>query len=355
MSFLDRLKNWFRSEIPSDVPNYEAPAVVNEAQNEVSIPAAPATETPVQPTEAPLTPFWLENEDALRDEGVIFGLSESKAEEKIAAIRNYFSHKTANLEKTVEYLSEKIGELNLFIEQKETRINELKEKALVLENREAATHYLPRTIVGLLLSLAMCVGNYYLIDESIQPNFPQNHLFIAVGILLAGMFNLFNPKSLFHEKDTPVSWRNILEEVGMPLAASVFVFVQALEHQSVARSLALLFFTFFLFLFAGKLLLSNLTVTKNDMGLWLSNRRLEKDKVRKADGWEVELNQLKNEIDEQRVQKWQIIDELKAPEAELKRLNEKREMMIKLFESEFNLARSYREKLTNKQIKKILE
>lgn len=355
MSFLDRLKNWFRSEIPSDVPNYEAPAVVNETQNEVNTPNAPVTEVPIEPKEAPLTPFWLENEDALRDEGVIFGLSESKAEEKIAAIRNYFSHKTANLEKTVEYLSEKIGELNLFIEQKETRINELKEKALVLENREAATHHLPRTIVGLLLSLAMCVGNYYLIDESIQPNFPQNHLFIAVGVLLAGMFNLFNPKSLFHEKDTPVSWRNILEEVGMPLAASVFVFVQALEHQSVARSLALLFFTFFLFLFAGKLLLSNLTVTKNDMGLWLSNRRLEKDKVRKADGWEVELNQLKNEIDQQRVQKWQIIDELKAPEAELKRLNEKREMMIKLFESEFNLARSYREKLTNKQIKKILE
>lgn len=355
MSFLERLKNWFRSEIPADVPNYETPAIPNEPQNELNNPVSSASELTVQATEAPLTPFWLENEDALRDEGVIFGLSESKAEEKIGAIKNYFSHKAADLEKTVEYFSEKIGELNLFIEQKETRINELKEKGLALENRQAETHYLPRTIVGLLLSLAMCVGNYYLIDESIQTNFPQNHFFVALGVLLAGMFNLFNPKSLFHEKDTPVSWRNILEEVGMPLAASVFVFVQALEHQSTARALALLLFTFFLFLFAGKLLLSNLTVTKNDMSLWLSNRKLKSDKVNKAELWEIELNQLKNEIDDLRVQKWKIVDELKAPEAELKRLNEKRDMMIKLFESEFNLARSYREKLTSKQIKKILE
>ncbi|GAB3502238.1 hypothetical protein [Emticicia fontis] len=355
MSFLDRLKNWFRSEIPSEIPKNEVPAVTTEPQNEINNPVAPIAEVPAQATDIPLTPFWLENEDALRDEGVIFGLSDSKAEEKTGAIKNYFSHKTADLEKTVEYLSEKIGELNLFIGQKETRIDELKGKAQILENREAANHYLPRTIVGLLLSLAMCVGNYYLIDESIQPNFPQNHFFIALGVLLAGMFNLFNPKSLFHEKDTPVSWRNALEEVGMPLAASVFVFVQALEHQSTARALALLLFTFFLFLFAGKLLLSNLTITKNDVSMWLNNRQLKSDKVNKASEWDVEQNQLKNEIDDLRVQKWKIVDELKAPEAELKRLNERRDMMIKLFESEFNLARSYREKLTDKQIKKILE
>jgi len=354
MSFLDRLKNWFSSEKPSDAQE-ELPIIASEPQNE-AIPVVPSVEVVANQAPTPeINPFWLENEDALRDEGVIFGLSESKSEEKIGVIKNYFSHKTADLEKTVEYLSEKIGELNLFIEQKQTRINELNAKAHTLDSREASAHQLPRTVIGLLLSLAMCVGNYYLIDESIQPNFPQNHFFIALGILLAGMFNLFSATSIFHEKDTAISWRHVLEEVGMPLAASVFVFVQALEHQSVARSLALLFFVFFLFLFAGKLLLSNLTVTKNDMGLWRGNRRLEKDKVNKVSEWDVETLRLKNEIDEQRIQKWKIIDELKAPEAELKRLNEKREMMIKLFESEFNLARSYREKLTGRQIKKILE
>ncbi|UTA67836.1 hypothetical protein [Emticicia sp. 21SJ11W-3] len=354
MSLLSRLKNWLLSEQPSDVPA-EVPPVINEPPA-VSIPTGVvAVQEPTQPAELPLSPFWLENEDALRDEGVIFGLSDSKADEKIGAIRNYFSHKTANLEKTVEYYSEKIGELNLFIEQKENRINELKDKGVTLENLEASAHHLPRTIAGFLLSVAMCVGNYFLIDESILTNFPRNHQFIALGVLLAGMFNLFTPKSLFHEQERKISWKNVLEEIGMPAAASIFVFVQVLETQSTARALALLLFSFFLFLFAGKLLLSNLTLLKNDAGQWISNLKLASDKSNKASDWENEVNQLKLEIDEKRVEKWKIIDELKAPEAELKRLNEKREMLIKLFESEFNLARSYREKLTNKEIKKILE
>ncbi|WP_435357271.1 hypothetical protein [Emticicia sp. SJ17W-69] len=359
MSFFDRVKNLFSSK-PTSVlqtsPDDDALVLSNEntiASNEAS--GVPTTEVSHFSSEMDNIPFWLENEDALRDEGVIFGLSESKAEEKIGAIRNYFAHQTAELEKTVEYHSEKIGELNLFIEQKESRINELTEKSLSLENRERSEHQLPRTFIGIVLSLAMCIGNYYLIDESILPNFPQNHFVIALGIFLAGMFNLFNPKSLFHEKDSSISWRQLLEEIGMPLAASIFVFVQSIDNQSLIRSFALFLFVFFLFLFAGKLLLSNLTVLKTDSSLWYDNLRLQKEKVNKTQAWEEEVAKLKAEIDGHRIEKWKIIDILKSPEAELKRLNERREMLVKLFESEFNLARSYREKLTGKQISEILK
>ncbi len=356
MSFFDRVKNLFNSKPKPSSPDEEAIAL-NAPQVPISqeVAIVPASEVQQFSPEMDIIPFWLENEDALRDEGVIFGLSEAKAEEKIGAIRNYFAHQTAETEKTVEYHSEKIGEINLLIEQKETRINELTEKARVLENRERTDHQLPRTVIGIVLSLAMCVGNYYLIDESILTNFPENHYVIALGIFLAGMFNLFNPKSLFHEKDSSVSWRQLLEEVGMPLAASVFVFVQSLDNQSLLRSFALFFFVFFLFLFAGKLLLGNLTVLKTDSGIWFDNLRLQKDKINKAQEWEDEITKLKLEIDEQRVEKWKIVDALKLPEAELKRLNERREMLVKLFESEFNLARSYREKLTGKQIQDILK
>lgn len=358
MSFLDKVKNLFSTkpaEVPSSTEDTNDANILQPTISSPEVITVPNADNATFSPEMDIIPFWLENEDALRDEGVIFGLSESKAEEKIAAIRNYFAHQTAELEKTVEYHSEKIGEINLLIEQKETRINELTEKTRVLENKERNDHQLLRTAIGVTLSLAMCVGNYYLIDESILKNFPQNHRVIALGVFLAGMFNLFNPKSLFHEKDTKISWRQLLEEVGMPLAASVFVFVQALETQSVLRSIALFLFVFFLFLFAGKLLLSNLTVLKTDSGIWLDNLRLEKDKVNKAKEWEEEIEKLKAEIDEQRMDKWKIVDTLKFPEAELKRLNERREMLVKLFESEFNLARSYREKLTGKQIQDILK
>lgn len=355
MPFFDRVKNLFSSKSTSPSSD-EVVVLDNEAtpiSSEISV--VPTTEIAHFSPEMDIIPFWLENEDALRDEGVIFGLSESKAEEKVGAIRNYFAHQTAELEKDVEYNSEKIGELNLFIEQKETRINELTEKFRILESRERSEHQLPRTFIGIVLSLAMCIGNYYLIDESILPNFPQNHYVIALGIFLAGMFNLFNSRSIFHEKDSSISWRNLLEEVGMPLAASVFIFVQAIDNQSLMRSFALFLFVFFLFLFAGKLLLSNLTVLKTDSSLWFDNLRLQKDKVNKTQEWEDETAKLKLEIDEQRIEKWKIIDAMKSPEAELKRLNERREMLVKLFESEFNLARGYREKLTGKQIREILK
>lgn len=299
-------------------------------------------------------PHWLENEDALRDEGVIFGLSDSKAEEKIAVIRTIFSHQSADLEKEVEQYNEKIGELNLFIEQKETRINELTEKARVLEEKEKQIHQLPRTLAGLLLSLAMCIGNYYLIEETLRSSYQQNHFFIAVGVFLAGMFNLFGRVSFFHDTDSEVSWRRALEEIGMPFAASFFVFVHAIESLSLVRSLALLFFVFFLFLFAGKLLLSNMTVTKDDLMKWIGNQQLNKDKNKKTESWDVEINQLKNEIDELRVKKWEIIPILNKTEAELIRVNGKRDSLIKLFESEFNLARGYKDRISEKDLKRIM-
>lgn len=298
-------------------------------------------------------PSWLEDETLLRDEGVIFGLSESKPEEKVAIIRNYFVHQTADLEREVERHGEKIQELNLFIEQKENRINELKEKTNELEGRSHdGEHQLPRTIVGLGFSAAMCIGNYFLIADTLKPLYPSSE-WIAVGVFLAGMFNLFGRVSLFHDTETTVSWRRLLEEIGMPFAAALFVFVQAIQNQGVWRALALFVFVFFLFLFAGKLLLSNITVLRNDLKEWLTGTNLKKEKTTKTDSWEEEKTRLNAEIDELRVQKWQIIPHLNRAEAELARLNARRDALIKMFESEFSLARQLRGRLTDKQMKEI--
>lgn len=305
-------------------------------------------------SQIPTLPFWLENEDVLRDEGVIFGLSESKVEEKTAIIRNIFAAQTADLEKEVEEFNEKIGELNLFIEQKELRINELSEKIKSLDEKEKQSHQLPRTLAGLLLSLAMCVGNYFLIAETLKGSYQQNYQFIAVGVFLAGMFNLFSRTSFFHEQNTSLSWRRMLEEIGMPLAASTFIFIHSLENQSTLRAFALLFFTFFLFLFAGKLLLSNMTIMKDDLSKWLDNQRLIREKINNSEDWEEEILKLKNEIDELRIKKWEIIPTLNKAQAELNKINGKRDALIKLFESEFNLARSYRDKLSSKDLEKII-
>ncbi len=377
MSLFDRVKAYFSSDSFQKDPELVSFAELDPPKTEM-LPVAPtasSVQMPVvmpdkntfledpqpetkswilSPPSPPMEwPSWLEDETLLRDEGVIFGLSESKSEEKVAIIRNYFIHQTADVELEVERYGEKIQELNLFIEQKENRINELKEKAGELDKRSNdGEHQLPRTIVGLTFSIAMCVGNYFLIADTLQPLYSSSQ-WIAVGVFLAGMFNLFGRVSLFHDTDSSVSWRRLLEEIGMPFAAALFVFVQALQNQTVLRAGALFVFVFFLFLFAGKLLLSNITVLRNDLRVWLAGTDLKKEKTTKTDSWEEEMLRLNAEIDELRVQKWQIIPHLNRAEAELARLNARREALTKMFESEFNLARQLRERLTERQVREI--
>ena len=356
MSLLHTIKKFFSSDTDSQdqaLAEYDSLESKNETTLTNQSQEIPAY-VPIDTSEANVVwPSWLENDDLLRDEGVLFGLSDSKPDEKIAIIKSYFTHQTASLEREVEHYGEKIQEINLFIEQRETRKTELKTKLLTLELvAQIEPHQLLRTIVGLGFSVVMCIGNYFLIENTLQPLY-GNSSWIAVGVFLAGMFNLFGSISLFHEANSKVSWKNLLEEVGMPLAVSIFVFVQALQNQSFLRATALFGFVFFLFLFTGKLLLSNLTLLHQDLRVWLKTLKSESNTKNKSKDWEEEISRLDIEIDEFRVQKWQILPDLNRSDAALSRMNARREMSIKLFESEFLLARQLRNNLSQKQVNEI--
>ena len=315
--------------------------------------AEAASENLPEPTQDLTIPYWLEDEDTLRDEGVLFGLSESDPTEKTDIIHNYFLHLAANHERNIEQQNERVQELNLFIGQKENRIQELLAKLRGLEEtRPEGEHQLPRTLVGLVLSIAMCVGNYYLIEETLRPSFASSS-FVALGVFLAGMFNLFGRISLFHDTDSDLSWRRLLEEVGMPLAAALFVFAQAWQTQPWWQAISLFVFVFFLFLFAGKLFLSNTTVLRNDLRVWLTTLRGRREVIGHNQDWEAEIVQLNQEIDELRIKKWQVLREQSTSESERDRLYARRDMLIKLFESEFYLARKMKGKLSERQLREI--
>lgn len=360
MALFDKLLAPFRKKEP--VPDLATISFLPEPETSLRTgpptPAAndsiPQPALPALPISTPEEiPAWLEDEDLLRDEGVIFGLSEAKPEEKIAAIRTYFAHRSADLERDIERYNEKIGELNLFIEQKENRIGELDHRRHELTNHQPSEHQLPRTLIGLTLSTIMCVGNYFLIEETLRPAFEQSRL-ISVGVFLAGMFNLFSRTSFFHESDSPASRRRLLEEIGLPLAAALFVFAQTVQRQPVIQALALLLFVFFLFLLSGKLLLGTLTVLRNDLRTYFQNKQLKAQQQTHSLQWETEIDTLRKEIDNLRVQKWQIIPDLNRSEAEFSRLNARRDMLVKLFESEYNLARTLKNQLTERQRQSIL-
>ena len=294
-------------------------------------------------------PDWLADESLLRDEGVLFGLSDSRPEDKVSMIRTYFQRLTAPLEYEVEQYNEKIGELNLFIEQKENRIDDLRRKTTELTDRQSeGTHQLLRTLAGLLFSIAMCVGNYFLIEETLRPSFAHNR-WIAIGVFLAGMFSLFGRTSVFHDPTARLTFRRIIEEMGLPAAAALFIFVHAARSQPLGQAVALFVFAFFLFLLAGKLLLGNLTVLRNDLHYRAESRRLANEKQAKSTEWEREIQQLSGDIDALRIQKWQVIPLQNRAEAELHRIQARRDSLIHLFVSEYNLARSLRDRLTESE------
>ncbi|MEO6686483.1 MAG: hypothetical protein ABIN24_10970, partial [Dyadobacter sp.] len=278
--------------------------------------------------------------------------SESDPTEKTDIIHKYFSHLAAPHLSSVEQHNERIQEQNLFIGQKTNRIEELENKLKNLVVTKSGEHHLPGTLIGLSLSAAMCIGNFFLIRESLKPAFVES-TWIALGIFLAGMFSLFGRISMFDDTESKVSWRSLLEETGLPFAAALFVFANVLPYQGIFQGIALFVFVFFLFLFAGKLFLSNVTILRNDLHALFNVTRDREETANNLQNWENEIQTLQHEVDELRVKKWQILREQGQSETERDRIYAKRDMLIKLFESEFSLARRMKNQLTNKQLQEI--
>ncbi|QJW89630.1 hypothetical protein HNV11_09665 [Spirosoma taeanense] len=348
MTLLNRFFSLFR---PSS-----SPALLNsvESTNAIESPALPEpvnNQPPVYVPDLDVTleplPNWLTDEETLRDEGVLFGLSDAGPDEKIAAIQSYFGQQTAPLASMIELYTDEINTLEEQIEKFENQITKLRSRIDQLYDQQPATANLVRTLAGLGLSLLMCIGNFYLIDETLRPAFSNQ--WIAIGVFLAGMFNLFGPMSFFYEEDTRLTGRRLLAEVSLPLASAGFIFAQALQTQSVGMASALFVFVFVLFLLAGKLLLSMLTSLRNDLSLLQANRRLMGQKQQQPPVWERQIEQFHRDAAALRTQRQPILMARTLAQAKLTRLNVRRDGLVNLFLSEFELARSLRDRLTEQQ------
>lgn len=342
MTFIERLRFLFLDNSAPPVSGVQ-PGIPTPTPAYKLFPQQPQSEPALTVTSKPEPlPDWLTDDESLRDEGVLFGLSDAPPDGKIAQIRAAFAQQSASLEKLVGQYSEKIGELNLFVEQRENHITFLRNQAVELWNRQPTPNNLIRTVVSLCLSMVMCIGNFVLIDVTLQSSFSNR--WIAVGVFLAGMFNLFGRLSFFYETDTRVSGRRLIEEVGMPLAVSIFILVQSLQTQRIELAIGLFVYVFFIFLLTGKLLLSTLTALQNNLEIIQENRRLEMSKTQNLPIWENDINRLEQEVDAIRAQKWPVVTALNHAEAELNQLTARCDRLINLFLSEFELARSLRQR-----------
>lgn len=346
MNWFQKIRRYFAEEkTPVAAEDIPTPAAV-------ILPEAPALPAPL-PEEEDEFPHWLNSEDTLRDEGVIYGLSGTDPQEKVSIIASIYKKHTARFIRTQEELTEKIGDLNLVLEKKNSALSELTLKAGQVLQQEPREENILRVAVGLALSLGMCVGNYFLIEEGIRYGFPDQSDRIAWGVFLTGMFSLYYTTSVIHNEDR-LTWKRVLEELGMPLAASLFVFVQVVPHVAWYKSTGFLLFTFFAFLISGKLLLGSLALLKKEFRLFKNNRALQKEKNAAGTDWKHDMEALEKDMEKIRMEKWKIVSALNENEAHINRLNADKEAVINLFLSEYHLAKDYKDRLSGSQISKIL-
>ena len=132
MSVFDKIKSIFNFffESSSEATSVEAVEITSN-DNAIEFVNIPTDDTFIRTNE----PDWFINNDILRDEGVIFGLSGSNPDEKVLIIRHYFAQQTAETDRIIEQKEENIGELNYWINEKESLVKETEIKIQILKNQ----------------------------------------------------------------------------------------------------------------------------------------------------------------------------------------------------------------------------
>ncbi len=343
MNIIDRIKSYFKKP--------EKFVLENNAENQSDY----FTENLAGKTkDEVIFPQWLIDEDSLRDEGVIFGMGAANPEEKIKIIEALYEQKVAETTKKCEELNEKIAERNLIIEKKHLELEQINKKCELTENQAFKDENLLRVSVGVLISIGICAGNYFLIDHAIGLSFTSNQHFIAFGVFLTGMFSLFNPSSVLHQENQKLNWKSALEEFGVPLAAAFFVFVQTWGIFSPLKSVALFAFILLSFTVSGKILLSGIAKLKYEIRILKENMRLKSNKRKIETIWLEDKKLLENEMEQLRIEKWKILPELNRLQGVLDKNKNEKKAQISVFMSEYTLANNYRSKLNTNQIKNIL-
>ncbi len=283
----------------------------------------------------------------LRDEGVLFGLSQAQPDTKLAQISAVFASQAAPLTEVAAQYTGQIHALVARIDQWEKQLTSLRDQLTQLRSSQPVRTTLVRHFVSLILSTALCIGTFYLVDDTLSRTFPNR--WVSVGVFLAGLFNLSGQTSFFYETNTRLTGRRFIEEVGLPVAAAVFVLVHALPYQPVSQAVGLFIFILFVFLLSGKLLLSTLSSLHHELGNVQQNRQLMHRKQVDLPLLESHISQIEQAVDRLNEQKTPVVTASNQVDATLAQLNTQREKLVNLFLGEFDLARSLRDRLTKQQ------
>jgi len=292
--------------------------------------------------------YWIENLGILRDEGIIFGLSNSPITEKIESINKYFDeikffykNRFNQLNSKLDYLKADEKDLIEIIKEKKTKLNLIYTED---ESEKKDPTYIIRNIVGLLFISAACLFVYFIIINALGENF-QNSSFVSIALMLIGLFGLYAKTSMFFENHSEVkeklNWKELLLEVGLPLSVAFFIFVHAIENHSILKAFSYFLLLAIFFLFGGKLLLSIITLIHNDL-----TNHIQKSKSRKKsvflnntiDSLNLDLEKIRVDISKY----YEHLNEMPDDET----VEAKKQARIKTFMSEYDLAKKFSNNIT---------
>lgn len=286
--------------------------------------------------------LWIANEGLLRDEGTLFGIAAADVSDKLKAIEEYYKIKCASD-------TEKLRNLEDALQLHQTSLAELGESRPAFTLTEALRkEVFPQmfpVFFQLLLYSSVCWFNYFLVDYWLSP--VALDWYIKVGLYAFGISALFIGRSvLYHHSADEVagfddqkkreSWKVVLEEFGIPLVTAAAIVAFAWEYHPSLHSICAFLLLLFLFLFAGKAAigfvyragryLSLLFGYLSKLWRFAKNKRqhLRKRKESLKASTEIKLK-------------------LSEVEAQIRRFNAEREYSIRLFLSEYQLARQGRE------------
>lgn len=330
MSFSERLRLLFRPAPATPLSVLPAPVVGTPFPAPAS-PVAAVTQAPTDPL-----PAWLTDEETLRDEGVLYGLSEADPDDKLALIRVYSGRQTAPITQTISQLTMQIRELTAQLTQHERQQQTLQQRLDSLRQQQLTAPHPARSVASLTLGLGIGSGAFFLIDQALQLAYAN--VFVSLGICLVGLAGPFSQPAE-PDRQRAVGW--LLNTLGLPLAASGFVLATGWATQPIGQALLLSGLLLILLPTAGRLLGSGVR--------GVASRSVRATYPPLIDALMKQIMAVQQEIDTVRVQKAGHIALLNQNETELARQHARRDALIQLFLSEFALARSLRDRLTEAQ------
>lgn len=300
---------------------------------------------------------WILNEDLLRDEGVMYGLTDGDAKEKLQTIELFYVQKAKNLLLQAEQVSAEIQEVEQALEATQAQIeqeeNTLQSFEEATDNRK--TGFLRQTI-NLISYTAAVLLIFWLMYSWLEPHL-EYPILIAVGVYIFGSLNLFTPGSFLfameaaHLEENPRErWKLFLEELVVPLVAVFFVIAWGYNGQGIQEAIALGALLYALFLFSGKGLLTTIekwTTANQDLRNKWALRRLIKQRIAEQKVLIAELNQTQENLRDRLAELQEKKNELEKEAGDYKETAETRKAY---FMSEFALARSARNQLSGEQL-----